>query len=238
MVCRTNSFGDYCPINRAYTQGDCIDAANLLVLPNYNVTPFGEIYGASSHCAMMTLTRTQMYGYSISNRYAGCYPMTCSVDSVTHVPTVFITAATGIGTNVTVSCTTKGQQVAVPGFNGALTCPDPFVLCDVARCTTCASSAMCINGQCYPTPTMTPAPTPQTTTSTPPTMTVTSSPPVTTITTPTPSLSAPLPTNSTGNATAPPQTTPTPTPTPTSAARRPSFVMVAVLASLLCMLQL
>ncbi|KAF0700216.1 Aste57867_9270 [Aphanomyces stellatus] len=241
----TNSFGDYCPINRAYTQGDCIDAANLLVLPNYNVTPFGEIYGASSHCAMMTLTRTQMYGYSISNRYAGCYPMTCSVDSVTHVPTVFITAATGIGTKVTVSCTTKGQQVAVPGFNGALTCPDPFVLCDVARCTTCASSAMCINGQCYPTPTMTPAPTPQAITqapTAPPTTTLGATttvapspcPPSTTVCStiaPTPEATAPVPTaqatttfvatTSVAPPPSPPTTTGGITPTPTTTTTLP-----------------
>ncbi|KAF0720032.1 Aste57867_611 [Aphanomyces stellatus] len=154
----TDAFGDYCPIHRAYAQGDCINPANLLVLPKHNVSPFGEIYGPTSRCTKMSLTRTNMFGLSVSNRFAGCYPMACTFHS--KGPTIDITLATDIGSTVIVKCTLKGQEVPVPGFKGSLTCPDPFVICGLGHCSSCPSTSLCINGKCSPKESTIPAPTP------------------------------------------------------------------------------
>ncbi|OQR91741.1 leishmanolysin-like peptidase [Achlya hypogyna] len=148
-----------------YTGGDCSFSINELTLTASSVPALGEVYGTQSKCAMTTLRQNNMKGLTVTNRYAGCYAMSCNM--LTTPPTVRISVAQSATTSVTVSCTVKGQVLAVPGFTGTLVCPDPFIVCGLAVCTPpCADDTMCVNGVCIsttpsvtPVPTFTPAPT-------------------------------------------------------------------------------
>ncbi|ETW05215.1 hypothetical protein H310_04202 [Aphanomyces invadans] len=171
-----SKFGDYCPVQDAYDRGDCLDQLNFEVIPHTEFTPFGEIYGQpNSRCTLSTLRLTDMFGYQYNARRAGCYPMTCSGE------TIQVSVQSVDGRVQTVQCTYNGEEVAVPGFTGSLKCPDPFVVCQLARCATpCGPKAMCVNGQCTPLVASSTAPSPivtnlTTTLSLPPV--VTTSPP-------------------------------------------------------------
>ncbi|RHZ08477.1 hypothetical protein DYB37_010437, partial [Aphanomyces astaci] len=114
-----------------HSQGDCLNASNLALIPNTNLTPMGEMYGNdTSRCTLSSLRLANMFGYEYRTRAAGCYPMTC------HGQTVQVSVKAADNGVVTVQCKYKGQVVTVAGFTGTLTCPDPFVVCQLAQCTT------------------------------------------------------------------------------------------------------
>ncbi|EQC37936.1 hypothetical protein SDRG_04953 [Saprolegnia diclina VS20] len=143
----TNMYADYCPLNAGYTSGDCSFTSNLLKLPWSTIPALGEVYGTGSRCALTTLRQSDMKGATVTGRFAGCYAMRCNMS--TTPPTVLITVAQTATVSVVVTCSEKGQAVAVPGFTGAISCPDPFVICDLGSCTpSCSDTAMCINGRC------------------------------------------------------------------------------------------
>ncbi|KDO26019.1 hypothetical protein SPRG_08672 [Saprolegnia parasitica CBS 223.65] len=151
----TNMYADYCPLNAGYTNGDCSFASNLLKLPWSTIPALGEVYGTASRCALTTLRQSDMKGATVHGRFAGCYAMRCNAS--TTPPTVLITVAQTASVSVVVTCAEKGQAVAVPGFTGAISCPDPFVVCNLGSCTPgCDDTAMCINGRCVSATTITP----------------------------------------------------------------------------------
>ncbi|RHY93631.1 hypothetical protein DYB35_000652 [Aphanomyces astaci] len=99
-----------------HSQGDCLNASNLALIPNTNLTPMGEMYGNdTSRCTLSSLRLANMFGYEYRTRAAGCYPMTC------HGQTVQVSVKAADNGVVTVQCKYKGQVVTVAGFTGTLT---------------------------------------------------------------------------------------------------------------------
>jgi hypothetical protein len=104
---------DYCPAVQAYSNRACFAASENGYAGQ---TAFGERMGANSSCFSSTLVQSAS-GYAAPG--AACFPARCAdaATLVVKVGTAFVT------------CTATDQQLAVPGFVGALTCPDIALAC-------------------------------------------------------------------------------------------------------------
>jgi hypothetical protein len=104
---------DYCPAVQAYSNRACFAASNNGYAGQ---VALGELMGANSSCFLSTLVKAAS-GYSAPG--AACFPASCRAG-----PALVVTVG-----GVSVTCTSSGQQLVVPGFNGALTCPDLTLAC-------------------------------------------------------------------------------------------------------------
>jgi hypothetical protein len=77
---------------------------------------YGEKMGANSSCFASTLVQTGS-GYAAPG--AACFPARCAAG-----PALVVSVG-----SASVTCAASGQQLAVPGFAGALTCPDLALAC-------------------------------------------------------------------------------------------------------------
>ncbi|KAF0688818.1 Aste57867_19640 [Aphanomyces stellatus] len=137
------SFPDFCPLLTGYAQGDCLVAANLQYPQGTTINLLGEIYGTGSFCLKSTLLTSNNKGWTMPGRATGCYTVSCSAVGVV---SVVVQAGT---TPTTVTCTQKGQSMAVPGFSGSLLCPDPEIVCSTGQCApACGPHALCLGGMC------------------------------------------------------------------------------------------
>ncbi|EGZ07028.1 Leishmanolysin metalloprotease M8, Zn-binding site [Phytophthora sojae] len=132
-----DSYPDYCPINVGYTYGDCSNANNLQLAGQAEVNILGESYGSSSRCTASTLRSEDSTNWVVNAyRQTGCYAMRCYASTASNdssQSTIELTIPRSKTNDaVRVNCTTKGEQLSVPGFSGLLTCPDPNVICDSA----------------------------------------------------------------------------------------------------------
>ena len=135
-------YTDYCPIYSGYVSGLCSDPANMFHPPGTTLNVQGETFSATSRCTRMTLHSKAASQWQLLNAGVGCYDVTCN-DGL-----VRITVPTE-NAPLTVTCDQKGEQMAVEGYDGYLYCPDPFVMCDQAKCDQdCGNNALCIQGEC------------------------------------------------------------------------------------------
>ncbi|KAE9036495.1 hypothetical protein PR003_g6984 [Phytophthora rubi] len=139
-----DDFADFCPINVGYTFGDCSNAANLVFPAKTKINILGESYCPNCKCTATTLRSADSTNWLVnSRRQTGCYAMRCIADGSTD-PSKSIIEFTIPRSNtkdsIVVNCTSKGAQLAVPGFSGLLTCPDPSVICDSVESFTFADA--------------------------------------------------------------------------------------------------
>lgn len=126
----TNKFADFCPLNVGTASGDCSVAANLRMPTGTNINILGETYCPTCRCAASSLRSSDSINWNMpARRVTGCYAMECiwSGQSLDRIQVAL--PRSGFNDSVSVNCTAKGQQIAVAGFSGMLTCPDPFVIC-------------------------------------------------------------------------------------------------------------
>lgn len=124
-----NDFADYCPINIGFSYGDCTNPSNLEVPSGTTLNILGESYCPTCKCTTTSLRSTDSTKWLVSaRRQTGCYAMKCLANATT----VEITIPSSTVGAVKVNCTTKGAQMKIDGFTGALTCPDPFIICGPA----------------------------------------------------------------------------------------------------------
>ncbi|CAK4588886.1 unnamed protein product [Aphanomyces euteiches] len=121
-----NSYPDYCPLLRGSKSGDCSVPSNLDTPTGTSINLLGETYGPSSFCTKSSLLTYSNDGWSFPSRTTGCYAMMCLADGTINV--------TVVGAAAPVQCTAKGQVKTVVGFRGALTCPDPAIVCAGLPC--------------------------------------------------------------------------------------------------------
>ncbi|KAG1712564.1 hypothetical protein DVH05_000306 [Phytophthora capsici] len=131
-----NTFADFCPVNVAYSGGDCSISTNLLKLGSTVINAYGETYCPSCKCTLTSLRSSDSTGWGINPpRRSGCYSMQCinDIDSSTNSTITVVQFAIPRSKTkdiINVNCTNKGVKLSVPGFSGELTCPDPLVVCD------------------------------------------------------------------------------------------------------------
>ncbi|GMF24369.1 unnamed protein product [Phytophthora lilii] len=131
-----NRFADFCPLNVAYAKGDCSIASNLLKLGTTTINAYGETYCPTCKCTATSLRGIDSMNWNISPaRQTGCYEMQCifSSDARSNVSGTFVqirVPRSNTEDSVDVNCTKKGETLAVPGFDGTITCPDPLVVCN------------------------------------------------------------------------------------------------------------
>ncbi|ETO70021.1 hypothetical protein F442_13262, partial [Phytophthora nicotianae P10297] len=127
---------DFCPMNVGFTAGDCSISSNRLKLGSTSINAYGETYCPTCRCTATSLRSADSTGWGINPaRQSGCYAMRCiaGIDSSTKNPiTVVELTIPRSKTNdaVAVNCTRKGEKLAVSGFSGDITCPDPQVVCE------------------------------------------------------------------------------------------------------------
>lgn len=138
----TNSFSDFCPINTGFSGGDCTNTDNLSVPKGTTLNILGETYCPTCKCTATTLRSKDSTSWSVNaRRQTGCYAMRCSDNQTVEITLPSSSKAKSVTTSVT--CATPGSQVAVPGFTGMLTCPDPFVVCASQCPNACSGNGMC-----------------------------------------------------------------------------------------------
>lgn len=104
---------DYCPAIQYYNNRICGSASS-----NYASSfIFGEYFGPGGICLESNLRKST---YQTTGNGAGCFRTYCNAQ------TLIVTVESN---NYT--CTTAGQSLTVPTFSGAITCPDPLVVCAV-----------------------------------------------------------------------------------------------------------
>ena len=140
---------DYCPIADPYSNKICGNAANQ---DNTNANTISETFGPGSACFESTLQETD------GNRVvsgAACMPFTCSVDGTSLTVTLkkYKASAGGAMQTSTVTCNGANKGTAVSGgagFSGAITCPDPALLCATpVHVTPCpAGATLTSDGTC------------------------------------------------------------------------------------------
>ncbi|KAG1692551.1 hypothetical protein DVH05_025303 [Phytophthora capsici] len=130
----TNTFADFCPLVVGYTGGDCSISTNLLKLGDPNVNALGETYCSSCKCTTTSLRSNDSSPWSITPaRQSGCYAMSCtrvSRKTISSLVVKLTVQRSQTHDTVTLTCTTKGEKLSVPGFSGVITCPDPLAVCD------------------------------------------------------------------------------------------------------------
>lgn len=131
-----NTFADFCPMNVGYTDGDCSITGNLAKLGTTSINMLGETYCPSCKCTPTSLRSADSKGWTITNRLTGCYAMRCiiSADAAANASSIVVEITIPRSKTldtVSVNCTKKGEVRTVSGFTGDITCPDPFVVCDV-----------------------------------------------------------------------------------------------------------
>jgi leishmanolysin-like peptidase len=136
-----NEFADFCPLNVGFSLGDCTVADNLALAPETDINILGETYCPTCRCTVTSLRSSDSSAWIVSaRRQTGCYAMRCifgddvgsdnDVGIALNGTTVEMTIARSqTGDVLAVNCTSKGEQVQVPGFSGFVTCPDPSVIC-------------------------------------------------------------------------------------------------------------
>jgi hypothetical protein len=125
-----DSYIDYCPVVKAYSNGNCrgIDTQQTLVDPNY-----GEKACENCRCLEGTFGKR-----SVQPVHATCHEVEC-FDSF---------ALVHIG-EVTVNCSFTGGQAEIEGFEGFVSCPASSVLCDPMPCmNNCNGIGVCQKGVC------------------------------------------------------------------------------------------
>ncbi|RLN54756.1 hypothetical protein BBJ29_007586 [Phytophthora kernoviae] len=126
-----DDFADYCPINTGYSYGDCSNPSNLAYPGKTTINILGESYCPNCKCTYTTLRSADSTNWVVNaRRQTGCYAMSCIDNSDSNAIIEFTIPRSKTNDAVKVNCTSKGQQLTVPGFSGFFTCPDPFVICN------------------------------------------------------------------------------------------------------------
>ncbi|KAL4161004.1 hypothetical protein PRNP1_001561 [Phytophthora ramorum] len=129
-----DDFADFCPINVGYSYGDCSNPSNLIYPSQTAINILGESYCTNCKCTASTLRSSDSKGWTVSSRrQTGCYAMRCfgnGSQNASKSIIEFTIPRSNSNDVVQVNCTTKGDKIAIPGFSGLLTCPDPNVICD------------------------------------------------------------------------------------------------------------
>ncbi|KAG7384936.1 hypothetical protein PHYPSEUDO_002082 [Phytophthora pseudosyringae] len=126
-----NRFADFCPLVVSYTGGDCSISTNLLQLGETNINAFGETYCPTCKCTQTSLRGEDSSLWTITpSRQTGCYAMQCFVDENSNGIVQLTISRSVTQDAVSFNCTSRGDKLAVPGFSGDITCPDPLVVCE------------------------------------------------------------------------------------------------------------
>ncbi|DAZ98840.1 TPA: hypothetical protein N0F65_000996, partial [Lagenidium giganteum] len=132
-----DDFADFCPLMTGFKTGDCTVESNLPHPPNTTVNLMGESYCPTCRCTKSSLALQNAGWAPAAIRHSGCYAINCpSADLVQ----LSVPVSTGM---YVVNCTTPGATLAVPGYSGSITCPDPLVVCEQTCPHACSGHGTC-----------------------------------------------------------------------------------------------
>jgi hypothetical protein len=125
---------DYCPHVLAYSNGDCRVEENFREWHEH----YGREFGPSSTCVYSTLVGVDYSYQGYGPMDAGCYRTRCTPDNKVTITVVSVHAG---AQNVT--CDYDGQELAVAGFNGHITCPPAAMTCRHVCPKLCSARGTC-----------------------------------------------------------------------------------------------
>lgn len=133
-----DAFDDNCPYPIYYSNGDCRKNGSQALF-------IDQVYGDHSRCFEGTLIKQAYKASEAINTF--CLSYSCQVLDWANSYKLNIQ----IG-NITVSCQSGGERLAVAGYTGYLNCPDPVEFCNHTvrkYCPLgCGGRGECQNGEC------------------------------------------------------------------------------------------
>lgn len=132
-----DTYADYCPLIRGYSNGDCRNIGRVQTLANTN--NFMEIVGPSSKCFQSSLSKTSSDTAALRST---CYKvMGCTSDYL----------RLSIDSKE-VRCPMAGGELRVSGYRGKIMCPVANKLCQMIQDKCSGNGVLQANGacQCYP----------------------------------------------------------------------------------------
>lgn len=129
-----DTYADYCPFYRAYSNGDCRNIG--LTLTTIDTDNWLEVAGASSKCFQSSLSKK---GSNSASLRPTCYQVLGCTSSALRL---------SIGDN-TVDCPLAGGEVTVSGLRGKLQCPDTGArLCQLMQNKCSGAGVLLSTGKC------------------------------------------------------------------------------------------
>ena len=123
-----DTYLDYCPVVKPYSNGDCRDPLTVLLSEDY-----AEEAGYQSRCITGTYSKS-----GSQQEHSACHVVACSATS----------ASITIG-DIVVECPFTGGDVEVDGLSGVVHCPSSDVLCRDKPCVNnCYGYGYCQNSVC------------------------------------------------------------------------------------------